>query len=236
MIERLISFAAADGGGYGAVAIDGSGAAAAWLTQGADTAATALSDAPIERGEGSLRIGEGLVVGLAAQTSPLGFETGRDRGLTLQAIGASVESGGAGFEGLGISWSLAGERDQLAFRSAWAAIAGGDLLVVFGLRGPEAEGHGGETVGAVRIGRGGAVRPYTEPLLSTEYDRSGAQTRATLELWGGGEDEESLAERGGGVRVAGGSAELGDGILRAARFAWRVEGEPGVGGYDLFST
>ncbi len=241
MIERLISFASGptgepdsgQGAHYGAVAIGPGDPAAAWI--GSDAEGMALSDVEVRRGDGTLRVGPDVVLGLAAQTSALSFETGPDRGVTAQAIGVSAElGGGEGFEAVGVSWTFSGEGDQSAIRTLWASLADRGLLVLFGLRGPDASEHGTETLGAARIARDGSVTAYSEPLLSTEYDGAGRQTRATLELWG--EGEETFAERGGGLRAGGGEAELDSIQLRAARFDWRLDGAPGIGGYEIVSA
>lgn len=248
MVERLISFVDPEAGVYGAVALGGDGAASACLA-GADGALT-IADGLAARGEGVLRVtgamraesgteGEcSLILGLAARTSQLAFETGPDREVRLQAIGSSGEiegsSGGVptGFEGSGVAWQISGEADQSALRSAWAMLEDRSLLALFALRPAGEEHHGHETVGAARIASDGAVTSYAEPLLSTEYDKAGSQVRATLELWG--DEDGGLATRGAGTRVAGGRAALGEGELEAARFQWQLDGEAGFGGYEIF--
>ena len=86
---------------------------------------------------------------------------------------------------------------------------------------------------AARISRDGGVVSYSEPLISTEYDTAGEQTRATLELWAGDSEEGAFAERGGGLRTAGGRGRLAGQTLAAARFDWRFDGGAGVGGYEI---
>lgn len=235
MIERLISFAAPGDGGYGAVVLEGEAAAGYFAAEGDEP--TAFHDAVAGRGEGTLRIGSeagDLVLGLVAQTTPLGFETGEGRSVTAQAIGVSAEGpGAAGLEGIGVSWTIAGESDQGALRTCWSALADESLFVLFALRPAEAADHAAETVGAARIGKDGSVVSYAEPLLSTEYDAAGHHTRATLELWGA---EEGMPERGAGNRTIGGAARLGAGHVEAAGFGWRLEGSAGVGGYEIYSA
>ena len=249
MVERLISFAGSDSGLYGAVALTGAaeaGESVASAFVGGPDGSVGFEQAEVSRGEGTLRLasdGEELILGLAAQTSPLGFETGPSRSLTVQAVGASAElSGpgadtlGSGFEATGVSWVVQGEADQALLRTAWSALADGSLLVLFALRPAGADNHGEETVGAARIGRDGSVTPYAEPLLSTEYDAEGAHTRATLELWGPDEDEGVPATRGAGTRELGGRSRLGGGELAAARFGWRLDAMQGFGGYEIFKA
>ncbi|HKJ36775.1 MAG TPA: hypothetical protein VKA36_09440 [Solirubrobacterales bacterium] len=241
MIERLLAFADADAGLYGAVALSEGDSASAVIASGEQV--LSLADATAARGEGVLRVsaGEcepGLILGLAAHTGQLAFDTGEERGLRVQAIGASGEIANApegipdGFEAYGVSWQISGEADQAALRTTWAVLEDRSLLLLFALRPTAVDHHGTETLGAVRVGADGAVSSFAEPLLSTEYDGAGRQVRATLELWGDG--EEGPATRGAGSRCAGGSAALADGELEAARFDWKLDGVPGIGGYEIF--
>lgn len=239
MVERLISFAGSENGAYGCVTLGaGNRDAAAVLARPGGS--LALAEAEVTRGEGTLRLtapeGE-LIVGLAAQTSPLAFETGPSRRVTVQAVGASVELGAAaserfagGFEATGVSWALEGESDQSLLRTLWAALADGSVFVLFALRSADADEHGAETIGAARIARDGAVASYAEPLLSTEYDADRGHQRATLELWG---EEEGLPTRGAGRLELGGSVRAGGAELHAARFGWRLDGTPGFGAYEI---
>jgi len=236
VIDRLISFAEPDGKAYGALALEGERLGGGYLG-GPDTA-VAIDDGALARGEGTVRIetdDQDLVIGLAAQTSPLAFETGEGRSVTVQAVGASCERGSWGFEARGVAWAIEGEQDQGSLRAVWALLADGALLLLFALRSGAADEHGAETVGAARISREGGVTSYVEPLISTEYDASGQQTRATLELWHEDPDDGAFADRAGGTRVAGGAGRVAGQTLRAARFDWRVGGVPGVGAYDIVS-
>ncbi len=104
---------------------------------------------------------------------------------------------------------------------------------MFALRDGGAADHGSETVGAVRISGDGKVLAYDEPLLSTEYDDAGRQVRATLELWG---EDGALADRGGGLRRAGGRAALGESHLEAAAFEWSLGGQPAAGAYEIYTS
>ena len=247
MIERLISFADADANVYGTVALGGDGEGNGSLAAGFlgdEGTSLAIDRAAATRGDGSLRIDAGwgeLVLGLSAQTSPLAFETGPGRSVSIQAIGASLETKGraagtlaGGFEATGVAWQIEGEGDQASLRTAWAELDDASLLALFTLRPAGADDHGAETVGAARIGKGGAVSAYDEPLLSTEYDADGAQTRATLELWSG--EDDGLPTRGAGRRAFGGRGRAAGGVIEAARFEWSVDGVPGHGGYEIFSS
>jgi hypothetical protein len=241
VIERLISFSTPDSDVYGSVALAGE-RAAGLIAVGERV--LALDDCAVTRGEGTLRLsgaGGELIVGLAAQTSLLGFETGEGRSVGVQAVGVSGETGGLeglggleGFEATGVAWGIEGEEDQALLRALWGAFADGSLLVLFGLRPEGVPHHGTETLGAAQIAKDGAVISYEQPLLSTEYDAAGAPTRVTLEL--SGDEDAELPTRGAGSRRAGGSSRLGEGTLEAASLSLRLDGKPGVGGYEIFTA
>ena len=239
MLSRLISFVDGNGPGYGCIGVGDDGVAIAVCTTNGDDPLV-LEGAELTRGEGTLRAeaeAGTLVLGLAARTTPLAFETGEDRSVQLQSVGVSVSLAAAsgreqGFEGEGVSWVLEGEGEAGSLRAMWALEPSG-LLAIFALRAAEAANHAAETIGAVRISGDGTVEAFDEPLISTEYDAGGRQVRATLELWGGGE---GMAERGGGKRLGGGTAHAADGELEAARFEWSIGGAPALGAYEIFNA
>ncbi len=239
MLERLISFTEPESGAYGVIAVEGEHSAAA-LTVGESEPVTVLDECLLSRGEGTLRLESEagiLVVGLAARTTPLAFETAPGSSIELQPVGASVSfSTGAGaergFEATGVSWALAGEGRARSLRTLWG-LGGDGLLAMFALRDTDSSDHGSETVGAVRISADGKVLAYDEPLLSTEYDDAGHQVRATLELWG---EDGALADRGGGLRRAGARVGLGESHLEAAAFSWSLGGKPAAGAYEIYTS
>ena len=236
MVERLFSFTDPDSGQYGSVALSGERAAGV-LT--GDAGVIEIDSGTATRKEGILRVESGagtLVLSLVAQTTPLAFEVGSDATLQLQSVGVSSSfsgpAGETGFEATGVGWALSGEGAPRSMRALWA-IGEGKLLAMFALRDEGAGDHGSETVGAVRIATDGNVLAYDEPLLSTEYDAAGRQTRATLELWGGAEG--AMADRGGGMRLAGGTGHIGNSKLEAASFGWSIGGAPAAGAYEIFT-
>ena len=240
MIERLISFASAQGEDYGAIAIGAGGEACAHVTIAGED--VALDDCVATPGEGTLRVtgnGSTLFAGIVAQTSPIGFEAASGLEAQVQAVSLSgeVDRGGdggpAGLEAVGVSWKLSSADDVAALRTIWAA-RGDRLLVGFAARPRGAGDHAAEETGFATIHGDGSVAPYDEPLLSTEYDAAGEHTRATLELWP--DSDEVPADRGAGTRSVGGSARLGSGTLAAARFDWRLAGAPAPGGYEIFTA
>lgn len=231
MIERLLSFADPSSNGYGAIALGDSGAAA-WCVSG--DSELRLDDAEASRGDGSLRLttpAATLVLGIAAHSDPLGFETAAGTAVGLQAVGVSGElPGGGDLEGQGVVWSFGQDDDDATLlRSLWAMGADRSLFVLFATGTNGSAGHASERLGAARIARDGGTTGFAEPLLSTEYDGAGSHRRATLELW----PEEGMAERGAGRRESGGMATLGGSGLAAARFAWSMGGTPAVGGYEI---
>jgi hypothetical protein len=236
MVERLFSFTDPESGNYGSVAISRDRVAAVIANAGE---VVEIDDGVATRKDGSLRVDSNvgtLVLGLAAQTTPLAFEIGPDATLELQSVGVSSSFSGpggeAGFEGTGVGWALSGDEAARSLRVLWA-IGEGKLLAMFALREEGVGDHGSETVGAVRISTDGSVLAYDEPLLSTEYDAAGRQTRATLELWGGSED--AIADRGGGRRLSGGTGQIGNSKLEGASFAWSIGGVPAAGAYEIYT-
>ncbi|HEX5955908.1 MAG TPA: hypothetical protein VFY37_08235 [Solirubrobacterales bacterium] len=94
---------------------------------------------------------------------------------------------------------------------------------------PEGAAHAEEPSWAALLDEEGTL-PVGEARLSTTYDVDGRQRRAGLELWVGG-DEYPL--RGSGEVLCGSTLDLGALRLDCAFFRWRIEGETGVGRYDV---
>jgi hypothetical protein len=94
---------------------------------------------------------------------------------------------------------------------------------------PEGAAHAEELVWAALLDETGTVR-VEDPRLSTTYDGDGRQRRAGLELWlGDGE----FPHRGSGEVLCGSTLDLGQLRLDCAFFRWRIDGESGVGRYDV---
>lgn len=98
-------------------------------------------------------------------------------------------------------------------------------ILVIARRPQGASDHGEEAPGAWRVA-GGAVEPFFEALLSTEYDGAGSQTRAGFELWP--TDHAAPPVRGAatllGFEAAAGG--VGAALMRSA-----VDGVTGIGSY-----
>jgi hypothetical protein len=146
--------------------------------------------------------------------------------LSLERNGGSETLSGRGAlsrppaaDGAGLARSilaLGAESASLALRSDRPA--GGDL--------------GAEHTDAWLLDPGAEPLPVGEPLLSTQYDQTGAATRATLELWLGDSDE--LPLRGAGTREVGTELELDGWRLEAAFYKWTIEGAESEGSYMIW--
>jgi hypothetical protein len=113
--------------------------------------------------------------------------------------------------------------------SAWFADGSGVALA--SVRPHDALAHGDEAVSAFLLGTEVAT-PIGEPLLSTTLDASGRQRRASLELWEQ-DDDRPYPHRAAGEAVCGTTLDLGRLRLDCAFFHWRMEGQRGVGRYDV---
>jgi hypothetical protein len=93
--------------------------------------------------------------------------------------------------------------------------------------------HGAERIAAWLLDpQSGQARRVEEPLLSTQYDEAGVQSRAGLELWVGTEDH--LPLRVAGVRRFDTPVELDGWRVSAAFFRWIVEGAETEGSYLIW--
>jgi len=202
---------------------------------GAEGPLHASSPQPVGEGRTSL---EGPSGALEVSWSPAGpmleFAIGEGC-VRVHAVSASTSGAGENLSGPGVLWDLPA-RGHSAIRTAWAATAKSALTVLVAVRPEDSREHGEEIVGAARLLPGAEPYGYVEPLLSTEYDAGGTHTRATLELWSG--EGEGAPERGGGVRVSGAAFDAvpGNGRVEAARFAWRLDGAPAIGAYEILES
>ncbi len=97
----------------------------------------------------------------------------------------------------------------------------------------DAQGHDAEAVTLVSLEageNGSAVLPALDPRLSTTFDAAGHHRRAGLEFW---LDEEGYARRAAGEVLCGTTLELGRLQLESAFFTWTMNGERGVGRYEI---
>ena len=233
MAEGRVQLLSAVGGERGYLALS-SGAEGTRALR-VDGEMMALARSSEELGEGRIELDgsepDGGVLEIA--WSPAGpmleFEMGAGAA-RVHGIAASVTGSGSPLSGPGVLWDLPLAGSSL-LRTAWAATSKGALTVLLGLRPDDAGEHGEEIVGAARMLPGAEPYGYVEPLLSTEYDRSGAHTRATLELWTDGDGHPP--ERGAGLRICGAADDGPGGELRAARFDWSIDGSQAIGAYEI---
>jgi len=126
-------------------------------------------------------------------------------------------------------WSLEGELAEGGLRVLSIAGSDGTLLALAALRPPGAAGHGEETVRAVLVRDGQAIELETA-LLSSEHGPDGVARRVGVELY---ERSDSLPLRGGG-RATGARAGERDGAkLEVVELATRLEGQDGVGRFEV---
>lgn len=118
-------------------------------------------------------------------------------------------------------------------RSLSALPAGDGPGVAAGSARPEGvSGHDQERLSAWLLPASGDMTEVQEPLLSTQYDESGAQSRAGLELWVDVDDR--LPMRVAGVRISDAAVELDGWRLQAAFFRWTVDGAEAAGSYLIW--
>jgi hypothetical protein len=106
----------------------------------------------------------------------------------------------------------------------------GDGVALESARGPGAAGHDDAERWAALLGHDGTL-PIADPRLSTTYDGEGRQRRAGLELWV--DEEDDHPHRAAGTVLCGSTLELGQLRLDCAFMRWTMEGEVGVGRYDV---
>jgi hypothetical protein len=194
--------------------------------------AEAAAGGAIEEGRARLEGERGsLEVSWTPAGPALGF-TVDEATVSVHGVAASGDGPAGAMSGPGIAWELPDD-GFAAIRTVWAVTAKSVLFVLVSLRPEGAREHGDDIVGAARIAPGEEPLAYVEPLLSTEYDRKGAHTRATLELWPEGAE---LADRGAGRPIGAAGLDTPYGRLEAARFAWAFRGEPAAGGYEILTS
>lgn len=94
---------------------------------------------------------------------------------------------------------------------------------------PEGAPHAEEAVWAALLDERGTVR-IEDPRMSTTYDVDGRMRRAGMELW---VRDDEPAVRGSGEVLCGSTFDLGALRLDCSFFRWRIDGETGVGRYDV---
>jgi hypothetical protein len=145
---------------------------------------------------------------------------------TMRADGREREIRCLGQRGHG--W---GEPDWSRIESARTLAAWPDAgygLALASVR-PNGTEHADELVWAALLDEEGTLR-VEDARVSTTYDDDGRQRRAGLELWLAGDEH---PHRGSGEALCGSTLDLGQLRLDCAFFRWRIDGESGVGRYDV---
>ena len=94
---------------------------------------------------------------------------------------------------------------------------------------PDGGAHGDEALSAVIVGPHGP-EPVAGVRLSTTFDADGRQQRAAIELW---PDDDGAPRRLSGEVFCGTTLDLGRLRLDCAFVRWRMNGQPGIGRYDV---
>ena len=119
-----------------------------------------------------------------------------------------------------------GRIEEARTLAAWPAEGFG---LAFSSVRPQGAEHAEEPKWAALLDERGTVR-VEDPRLSTTYDGDGRQRRAGLELWLDGDEH---PHRGSGEVLCGSTLDLGQLRLDCAFFRWRIDGESGIGRYDV---
>jgi hypothetical protein len=145
---------------------------------------------------------------------------------TVRAGGRAVEVRCFGQRGHG--WGEPDWERIEAARTISAWPAGGFAITLTSVR-PAGAPHAEEATWAALLDGEGSSR-IGDPRVSTTYDADGRQRRAGLELW---VHDDEPAIRGSGEVLCGSTLDLGQLRLDCAFFRWRIDGETGVGRYDV---
>jgi hypothetical protein len=215
-----------------------------------DRVLAASSDASGRLGEGdddavaSLALdGLSLQLELSRIGAPVGLHgqrSGSEEVAACRMIGELRQDGKAqSIACVGIRSDAASEADAgevSLTRSIAVAFGDGSVLALRAARPAGAADHGEEEVVAVVADADGAITSMREPLLSTQYDGAGRHVRATLELWPEEGPDPSPPLRAAGSIVCGTSMAVGERRLDIAFFRWSMNGEPGLGRYEVLSS
>ena len=221
-------FVSLTNGGSGAVMIGSDVIAAAPIPE---TGLDGLSDGPLtlETERGSLELS------IESQGEPIEFDgdhTGRREARLARMSGSLVDRGETiALDCSGVLHFRSGEAQPAALeRDLTIILADGGLICLAAARPQGVDRHSDEETIAAISHPGGYVG-FDEVLLSTEYDGSGRQRRATLELWPA--SEEIAVLHGAGSVITGCTAKVGTARINTALFRWSLDGHLGMGRYEI---
>jgi len=248
---RTVAFGDLGSGTWGAALA----AAAETLVIVADSPEVAREDAPAHahttaRLDGSgpdedWRItGEGLELSITAVGEPAhatGGEperTGFDQLCRVSGRFETADGSAHAVASLGIRGAREGSLEARRFealRSVAAWFEPSDGLALAAFRGAGAAGQDRDLISAAVLDTESSA-PVEDPRLSTTYSAEGWATRAGLELWLDGDEDQQLMRRASGEAVgARGEAAAGTLELRAELFRWNSHGRDGAGVYLIAS-
>jgi hypothetical protein len=170
-------------------------------------------------------------LGDPAATPPLGGMAGYEQPCRVRGV---VRIGGSehAIDALGQrgrSWGDA-DWDRIELARTVAAWTDGASAALTAVRPSGADNHAEEATWAA-VWEPDGLLEIEDGRLSTTYDGDGHTRRAGLELWPAGDEE--WARRGAGEVLCGSSLDLGALRLDCAFFRWHLEGQAGVGRYDI---
>jgi hypothetical protein len=227
---------------YGVVGLDPEAGAFAFLFAGREPvlAAPAPGFALQARDGGwHLELGAGDGAALALDFAPLAAAVNRPGGGSDQPcrVSGSVRAGGRAVSVAGLgehSRAPAGpDWDRVALTRAVTAWTGHAAASLTALRPVAARHHADETTWSA-LWESDEPVPVQEARLSTTYDAEGRTRRAGLELWpAAGDADADWARRGAGELLCAASLQLGTVRRDCAFLRWHIEGDPGVGRYEI---
>ncbi len=119
-----------------------------------------------------------------------------------------------------------------SIRGMWTWFEPADGIALWALRPRKARGHGRDLLSATVLDHE-AARAVADPRLSTVYDGAGIPSRAGLELWLDGEDQQYPRRAAGEVLVGSDPVEQQGLAIRAGLLRVHSRGAQGAGVYLL---
>jgi hypothetical protein len=241
---RTVAFGDLDTGLWGAAVATGAQPAAAVIGAGANAHSAEVDLEGTSSGEAWTLAGEGVELMITALGEPVAGSGGKDPGQDgfdqlcrvdgrITRDGREQEVSTLGVRGTRETTISAGGFASMRDVAVWFEQGDGMALAAF--RPAGAKGQDADVVSASVLGPENPG-PVEDPRLSTTYAGDGSVSRAGLELWLGGEEDQQMLRRASGEAVgARASASSGDLELQAELFRWHSGGRDGTGLYLLVS-
>jgi hypothetical protein len=213
----------------------------------------ATTEEPLDRWSLDLRgeDGQGFSLEFSALGDPVALSTDTPAGRLGGMAGyeqpcrvrGTVRTGGRdrAIDALGQRGHTWGDPDwgRIELTRTVTAWTDGGFASLTAVRPAGARHHSEEAIWAALWERDGSSTPRRLPLeietsrLSTTYDPDGHTRRAGLELWPAGQAGDEWVRRAAGEVLCGSTLDLGSLRLDCSFFSWHLEGEAGVGRYDI---